>query len=163
MAKTLKKRLDEGQDINKAIDNLNNSYRVRMTRLNNSIKYILGMEFSYFITFTLSNDFITLKQKTIERKIKEALGSASYWVANEDYGSENNRLHYHSLAGYDVQLDYTTILDVYKYGAVNIIPIVIKSPMALKEYLLKQQMHASKQSASKVMRGRGKRTINVIR
>ena len=154
MAKTLVARIQEGQDLARAIRNLNSCYEKQIKRYDKRIELMLEECFIYFMTFTLSDKFISLKTQTITRKIKEALAQASQWILNADYGKTNGRLHYHALVSYRFQLDYTTILDIYKYGSVDIIPIKNKNQKALREYLLK---HQSKQTSNKVMMSRRKK------
>ena len=154
MAKTLEKRLNEGQNLQKAINNLNQSYERRISRYDKRIGKMLEKEHIYFITFTLSDKYINLKENTIERKIKEALGSASSWIVNRDYGKKNNRLHYHSLVAYEQELIYKDLISIYRYGSIDIIPVKDKNQKALREYLLG---HIEKQTASKVMVSRKRR------
>lgn len=161
MRKTLQQRINEGQNISKAIHNTNRSYYNRQTRLNNRIKAILNQEHSYFITFTISPEKEHIKYNTIVRKIKEALGGASLFVFNADYGKLGGRLHFHSLASFDYQLDYTTLNNIYKYGAINFKPIIVKNETALKEYIQKQQLHIEKQTASKIYFSRNKDVDNI--
>ncbi len=154
MAKTLEKRLNEGQHLQKAINNLNQSYERRISRYDKRIGKMLEKEYIYFITFTLSDKYINLKENTIERKIKEALGSASSWIVNRDYGKKNNRLHYHGLVAYEQELIYKDLISIYRYGSIDIIPVKDKNQKALREYLLG---HIEKQTASKVMVSRKRR------
>jgi len=155
--KSFTQRLDENQPIYQAIYNTNHSYAIRINRLNQRMRAILEAPVSYFITFTIKDDYIDIKPQTITRKIKEALSNASSWVANADYGELNGRLHFHSLACYNFHIDYNTITSIYKYGAVNIKPIIIKNDKALKEYLLKQTLHSIKHTASNIIYSRSRK------
>ena len=149
--KTLEQRLLEGQDIQQAIRNLNKSYEKMNARLKKRLEKLLKNEFVYFITFTNAPDcYNELDYNKYLRKIKKALASASGWVLNSDYGSENGRLHFHAVASFNSQLDYNTILEIYKYGAVNFKRIYSKNEKALREYLIKTLNHATKQTASKI-------------
>lgn len=153
MAKTLEKRLDEGQGFKRAVDNLNQSYYRRLTTLNKRIRYMLKNEHSYFITFTLRDDCLNFKKNTIERKIKEALNKsgASGWLLNRDYGSINGRLHYHAVASYNERLEYTDIVALYGYGSIDLKLITRKDIIAIRNYLVN---HSIKQTASKIMMSR---------
>ena len=148
--KTLRDRLQEGQDIQKAINNLNKSYQRRDSRLKKRIEKMLDQEHTYFITFTIAPKNYGLKYNTYLRKIKEALGGASGWVVNSDYGNINERLHFHCVATFNSQLDYTTLNDIYKYGSINFKLIYNSNEKAIREYLKKTFNHAVKQSAGKI-------------
>lgn len=149
--KTLRDRLQEGQDIQKAINNLNKSYQRRDSRLKKRIEQMLEQEHTYFITFTIAPKNYGLKYDTYLRKIKEALGNASGgWVVNSDYGDINERLHFHCVASFPSQLDYTTLNDIYKYGTIDFKPIYNSNEKAIREYLNKTFNHAVKQSAGKI-------------
>lgn len=142
--------MQEGQDLQKAIYNLNKSYKKRNARLKKRLEKILQQEYAYFITFTIAPQHYKYNYDTYLRKIKEALQSASGWVCNSDYGNDKGRLHFHVVASFNTQLDYNTINAVYNYGSVNFRPIYAKNEKAIREYLLKTFNHATKQSAGKI-------------
>lgn len=141
----------EGQDLAKAVNNLNKSYKRMINRYNKRLELMLKENYIYFITFTLKDSYLGLKQATIERKIKEALLGASWWIVNMDFGSRFGRLHYHGLATYNDKLDYKSLLSIYKYGSIDIIPVKDKNQKALREYILG---HSLKQTARRVMMSR---------
>ena len=148
--KTLEDRLQEGQPIQQAITNLNKSYQRRDGRLKKRLENMLQKEYVYFITFTIAPKNYGLKYNTYLRKIKEALGGASGWVVNSDYGSINERLHFHCVATFNSQLDYTTLNDIYKYGSINFKAIYNTNEKALREYLNKTFNHTIKQTAGRI-------------
>ena len=111
--KTLKDRIEEGQDIQRAITNLIKSYQRRDGRLKKRLEQMLEQDHTYFITFTIAPKNYGLKYNTYLRKIKEALGGASGWVVNSDYGNINDRLHFHCVASFHSQLDYTILNNIY--------------------------------------------------
>lgn len=155
--KTLKDRIQEGQPIQKAIINLNQSYYRRDVRLKKRLENMLQKEHTYFITFTIAPNYYDLSYNTYLRKIKKALGSASGWVLNSDYGSINERLHFHAVATFDDQLDYNIVNAIYQYGSVNYKPIFNKNEKALREYLLKTFNHAVKQTVGNTYFSRKKK------
>jgi len=154
MRKTPLQRLEEGQTLSKVVKNTKASFEKFASRLKKRITHIIEHEYSYFITFTISNEHLGHIKNTYERKIKEALSSASSWVFNEDFGPTTNRLHYHSIVCYDSQLDYNTLLGIYKYGSIDIERIKARDEKSLREYISKQVNHASKDSAQKVFYSR---------
>lgn len=158
MHKSLTKRIEEGQSISKAIKNLNNSYYKRMTRINTRITQMLeSNEKAYFVTFTISPEYEHISYNQIVKKIKEALQQTSTYIFNADYGKLNGRLHFHGLINTPYDIDYTTFYDIYKYGSINFAPIIVKNAQALKEYILKQQLHIEKQTSAKVYLSRIKK------
>lgn len=150
--KTLQERIEQGQALQQAINNLNKSYQRRDSRLKKRLEKMLKNDFTYFITFTIAPAHYGLNYDTYLRKIKEALNTAnaSAWVLNSDYGDENNRLHFHCVATFGRQLDYNTINVIYQYGSINYRLIYNKNEKALREYLNKTYNHAIKQSAGKI-------------
>ena len=148
--KTLKDRLQEGQDIQKAITNLNKSYQRRDSRLKKRLEQMLEQEHTYFITFTIAPKNEGLKYNTYLRKIKEALAGASGWVVNSDYGSINERLHFHAVSTFNDQLDYNIVNSIYQYGSVDFKPIFSNNEKALREYLIKTFNHTVKQTVGKI-------------
>lgn len=148
--KTLKDRIEEGQDIQRAITNLNKSYQRRDGRLKKRLENMLQNEYTYFITFTIAPENYGLNYDTYLRKIKEALGRASGWVVNSDYGDKNGRLHFHAVATFVSQLDYTTLNDIYKYGSINYMLIYNSNEKAIREYLNKTFNHTIKQTAGRI-------------
>lgn len=154
--KTLRQRLDENQEPQRAINNTNKSSEQFYTRIRKRIKRILTQEHVYFMTFTLNEKSLNLKQRTHIKKITETLASRSVidYVLNNDYGDQNSRLHYHCVACFNFQLDYTMIYDIYKYGAVNVRQIVKKDLKSIAEYILKLTNHATKKTTAKLWRKR---------
>ena len=155
--KTLKDRLQEGQDTQRAITNLNKSYQRRDSRLKKRLENMLQKEYVYFITFTIAPKNYGLKYNTYLRKIKEALAGASGWVVNSDYGSINERLHFHCVATFNSRLDYNTLNNIYQYGTIDFKPIYSANEKALREYLLKTFNHAVKQTAGNTYFSRKKK------
>lgn len=148
--KTLSDRLKEGQEIQQAIINLNKSYYRRDSRLKKRLENMLQNDHTYFITFTIAPKYYDLKYNTYIRKIKEALGGASGWVLNSDYGKTNDRLHFHCVATFNSQLDYSTLNNIYKYGTIDFKLIYNANEKAIREYLNKTFNHAVKQTAGKI-------------
>lgn len=154
--KTLKQRLEENQEPQKAINNTIKSHEKFYTRIRKRVKRIIQQEHSYFMTFTLKDQALDLHQRTHIKKITETLASLSVidYVLNNDYGDKNNRLHYHCVACFSFQLDYTTFYETYKYGAVNCRAIIKKDLKSITEYLLKLTNHALKKTSAKIWRKR---------
>lgn len=156
--KGLKDRINEGQEVSRAINNTHNSVRDGYKTMLKRVQAALQTSNAYFITFTINDSNYNLSMDTYRRKIKEALAPASTWVANEDYGKTNGRLHFHALVGFGFQLDYSMITDIYKYGAINFEPIRTKNAEAIRNYMLKLTLHATKETANSIFYSRTKRS-----
>jgi len=154
MVKTLKQRIEEGQRTAKAVENTIRAEQKRHSKIKKRIAFILEQPFSYFITFTLTNDYLNLKFNTYTKKIRQSLKASKLWIANSDYGSKNDRLHFHVVACYTDQLDYNTILSVWQYGNVDFKPIIRKDEKSIREYILKTTNHALKLTVGRIIYGR---------
>lgn len=157
--KGLKDRIHNGQEISKAINNTKECEKKAHYNMLKRVQAILETSQAYFITFTINNDNYNHQMQTYRRKIKEALAPASAWVANEDYGKTNGRLHFHALVGFGFQIDYSIITDIYKYGAINFQPIYTKNAEAIRNYMLKLTLHATKETANNIFYSRTKRSV----
>lgn len=159
MRKTALQRLKEGQQPQKAWYNTQKAFERLTTRLTKRISWILIQPHKYFITFTIAPGHEGLSIETYARKKKEALSQASCYVSNKDYGDLNGRLHFHAIASFDVQQDYTTgaclLTSVWKYGRVQIDVITVENEKSLREYISKQVNHATKDTAHKIWYSRG--------
>lgn len=160
--KGIKDRINNGQEITKAIHNIKECDKKSYYNMLKRVQKILDIQYVYFITFTINDSNYNLSMDTYRRKIKEALAPASTWVANEDYGKTNGRLHFHALVGFGFQLDYNTITDIYKYGAVNFKPIHTKNAEAIRNYMLKLTLHATKETANSIFYSRQKRRNDYV-
>jgi len=156
--KTLVERLEQ-YNTGKALRLYNESRYALNTRVKKKVKQILEYENKYFITFTLQDKYLTRDKKYLMRKIKEALSQASLYIANEDYGSKNGRLHFHALASFNLQLDYTTkdnyVHSIWKYGNIDFMKIYNSNDEAITKYLTKLTNHAIKSTAGKIVYSRG--------
>lgn len=131
-----------------------NSAKMRLQRLKKRVKRIINEPYSIFFTFTLDNQHLNRNYITIERRIKKALGNASDYVINNDLGSRNERLHYHGVASFTDLPNYSTIHDIYQYGAIKGIKITSYRDKAITEYISKLSNHATKSAVSRIIRKR---------
>jgi len=154
--KTIKERLKEGQQLQRAFLNADTSLKMRNYRLTKRVKITLQQPQSYFVTFTIDNKHIGLKRETFRRKVKETLRSiASLYIANDDYGSKNNRYHLHALVGSLSKIDYTTAYNTWQYGTIDFQPITTKEALRIKNYITKLTLHATKETARDLIYSRG--------
>lgn len=149
--KTFLQRIEQGYQPIKASFNTELSDSMRLYRLKKRCQSIIEMKYSFFVTFTIAPEYYHLKKDTIRKKAQSALGLARY-VLNEDYGTQNERLHFHALTGYDATINYKDIIAQYPYGAVNFKVVKVRSLTSKKIslYITKTYNHAIKNTAGKV-------------
>lgn len=112
----------------------------------------------YFITLTINNDNLEKSRRTFTDKIKLIFENSNY-IANEDFGKENGRLHYHVIC------EENKDLSLWKYGYTLAIKCKrTKSSIddnfitekRLASYLTKLANHCVKESSGKIIYGRKK-------
>lgn len=124
-----------------------NSMYMKNKRLRQRIE--LMKQFSnciYFATFTLNNDFIDFRKETLEIYLKRALKeNCNVYVANADYGSLNERLHFHAII---TCRDIEKLRDAWKYGFSDFEKVkwFEHSPIKMAKYITKLTNHAMKDS-----------------
>lgn len=122
-----------------------NAYRKRLQRLKKRVSTILASNKAIFLTLTFNDnslsryDFIFLK--TAVRKFLKS--QCSNYVCNADYGSLNNRLHFHALV---VPINDLIDYSLYPYGAINGRKVYLSNTTRLSRYILKLSYHAIKDS-----------------
>lgn len=128
-----------------------NAY-ARTSRAKKRIEYILThFENSYFVTFTLNDEYVDLSFDTLALRVKRVCKLfSSVWICNDDYGDKYGRLHFHAVMSDDkVSID---LLDTqWKFGFVKVEKIRIdeQSSRRLARYVTKLARHAVKYSAGK--------------
>ena len=138
------------KDIWEEAEKINNASRARTKRLKDRIRYIMENYDSTFVTLTFTDE--TLKNTTFEtRKRYVVRYLKSYgvpYVANVDYGKENEREHYHAIIGTQT-LNYK---DWNSNGAINGKKIIKKKnldsngDLKLAKYITKLTNHAIKET-----------------
>lgn len=149
--KNIAERVEEGQTVQKAIINYSKSYYKRIGTLKKRLQSLLEGKHVYFITYTIK-DIENAKIGQIQKSIKKSLNENAVieYLYNEDYGTENGRLHYHCIASFKDRIDYKKIMLYYDQGAVNFKEIIAKNNENIKRYLTKQTLHATKQNTGKI-------------
>lgn len=110
-----------------------------------------------FLTLTFTDKVLnSTTQETRRRYVSRWLKSKSdYYIANIDYGSENEREHYHAIINCRVD-------NSWEYGAINFKQITNKNEKALAKYINKLTNHAIKATTkqNKVIYSSGARKID---
>lgn len=124
------------------LDRYSKNHYKRNNRLKMKIKRLL-VEFKepVFITLTFTNETLEkTSEETRRRYVSRFLKSQNVkYVANVDYGSRNNREHYHGVAS--GRIDPTSWI----YGSCNVQKVRQNSdPLALAKYVNKLVNHAKK-------------------
>lgn len=156
--KTVEQRfIDNPYNIQRAIDNSRKSEERYRSRIKKRVEEMLTQPYTYFYTYTLSDKYIDAPQEQHIKKIKATLPQATFYMINNDYGTQTDRLHYHALASFNHKYD-TTLLEKYQYGFTSVKEIKEKNSKQIYEYILKLSNHAIKKSVAKIWRSR--RTSN---
>ena len=73
----------------------------------------------YFVTLTFNNETLKLKERTRRNYIKEHLEQFNGYIANIDYGSKNEREHYHAIIIADEKTETEKILNTKKFVTIK--------------------------------------------
>ena len=95
---------------------------------------------SYFVTLTLSDDYINEDKSLLIRRFLERIRkyhgvSVRHWIISE-YGERTNRFHYHGLF-FDIPFHRTQLLKYWKYGHIVIKPITPRRISYITQYVNK--------------------------
>lgn len=141
----------------RVLRNLDNSWYYKTGLLKRKISYMLTNFECVFLTLTFTDKVLnSTTQETRRRYISRWLKSKSdYYIANIDYGSENEREHYHAIINCRVD-------NSWEYGAINFKQITNKNEKALAKYINKLTNHAIKATTkqNKVIYSSGARKID---
>lgn len=127
-----------------------NSGMRRATRLRSRIEDIIPQSDSTFITLTFSDSVLaSTSEKTrkayVERYLKEQSNGLPY-VANIDFGKDNNREHYHAVCAFRVNPK-----EWHKYGGIRTLKVRKTSkPIVLAKYVSKLTNHGIKETGKQV-------------
>lgn len=133
----------------RVIENLN---RGRQRRIKTLKVFIQNKVFNhaqnnaYFGTLTLNEDYVGIPLENLKRRIKRVLlKHCQSVVLNVDYGSINNRLHFHCVVLCD---DIEALENDYKFGFTLFKPINLEEndKKKISKYLSKLTYHAIKSS-----------------
>lgn len=125
---------------------VNNASYHRTKRLKDRIKTMLTSGSCIFLTLTFRNDVLaSTSEETRKRYVSRALKTMSCkYVANIDYGSKNQREHYHAV----VLCDQVS-QEQWKYGNLDFERVRVNdvdSPVKIAKYINKLTNHAIKET-----------------
>ena len=119
------------------------SIAVRKWRLKLRIDYMINNFKCSFVTLTISDDYIYKDIKYLKDYVTKFLKKMNcFYVGNVDYGSENERLHFHFVVASD---NKEFIKNNYKLGFSDVRVITSKNAYRLSNYVDKLTLHSIKQ------------------
>lgn len=126
-------------------DRIYNSFRKRQARLKKRIENMIVTNDCLFLTLTFTDSVLdTTSFDTRKKYVLRFLNSLQCaFVGNVDYGSKNDREHYHCV----VAINNVSCND-WSYGAINFKRIVNKNSLALAKYVAKLTNHALKETTN---------------
>lgn len=136
------------QDIDEA-RLINNASYHRVKRLNERIERYLSMGECIWLTLTFNDKTLSeTNAKTRRRYVSHFLKSQSnYYVANIDYGKDNEREHYHAVVvGSFVDMEKWS---KYGFAYTERIKNHLKTSVKLSKYVSKLTNHAIKESTKR--------------
>lgn len=125
----------------KQVYNASHAYNAKVNRIKHFIVFNLYLyKNMYFVTLTFNNDNLNKVDSNISKRIKYALSCFESYMYCVDYGSCNNRVHYHCLAF----SNDSNIKSIYwNYGFFNIKRCIYIN-RAIAQYITKYCQHQSK-------------------
>lgn len=140
-----------------------NSMRMKNKRLRQRIDLMLTCSSNVcFCTFTLNEQYINYSKTTLEIYLKRILkDNCPIYIANADYGSQNERLHFHAVA---IVNDIQKLKNDWKFGFSDIQVVCARENCEIKmaKYVSKLTNHALKDSTrpleNKLIYSRGVQT-----
>lgn len=128
---------------------LNSSTYHKRARLNKKIKRYLESGNCLWVTLTFSNKTLeSTSEETRKQYVRRYLKS-NYkdYIANIDYGSKNDREHYHAI----IRTDYMNLKEWHQYGAIKVEHIRTNdvSIKKLSKYVTKLTNHAVKETCKR--------------
>lgn len=139
----------------KAVSNNSESRYKRVKRLNRRLKYMFAFgEVLIFCTLTFSEEALQkTKPETRKQYVKRwCEENSSAWIANIDFGDQNEREHYHVLVvGWQIPTTW-----IYGKANFKVVPPYESDSVRVTKYISKFQNHAIKDStrSQKVMYSR---------
>lgn len=125
----------------------NNNFFQRKSRVYKRIKSIIEDELpSYFLTLTFNDDVLYNTKKKTRREYVSKFLKNNYvdYVANIDFGDENEREHYHAVVLSQTLIKGRSVNWYYGFSNKKKIRNTTKSHKKITNYLLKLTNHAMK-------------------
>ena len=137
---------------NREFERILSARYMKVSRLKKKIIYLMARhKYIYFCTFTFNDYYITKSERTQKDLIKSCLYNFDNnikYVLNVDYGSKNERLHYHGIIATDTKLDLRNYLKIAYpcFTSCDRVPITTNDVKRLSKYINKLTNHSLKSS-----------------
>lgn len=125
---------------------------MKVSRLKKKIVYLMARHKNiYFCTFTFNDYYLNKSERTQKDLIKRSLYSFDRnikFILNVDYGSKNERLHYHGIIATDSDLDLRQFLKLSYpcFTSCDKVAITTNDIKRLSKYINKLTNHCLKDS-----------------
>lgn len=127
---------------------LNNAFYARLKRLRARVAgMIVKYNSLWFVTLTFSDETLArTSQAYRKRLVKQFLNDYPEYVANIDYGKENEREHYHALVAGNSIIDSNWTKYGFIYNELCLLSDIDSTVPAVSKYVAKLSNHAVKET-----------------
>lgn len=142
-----------GKDVARVTANINNSKRKKYKRCRHRIEQTVLDGNAWFVTLTFSDKTLERTSKDTRRQYvrRNLQKHFEIYVANIDYGSKNEREHYHSLiyCQHDPTNEIKSFWDKYGFSKTEQVRTTEDDAKRTIKYVVKLTRHALKETTSK--------------
>ena len=142
-----------GKDVARVTANINNSKRKKYKRCRHRIEQMVLDGNAWFVTLTFSDKTLERTSKDTRRQYvrRNLQKHFEIYVANIDYGSKNEREHYHALiyCQHDPTNEIKAFWDKYGFSKVEQVRTTEDDAIRTTKYVVKLTRHALKETTQK--------------
>lgn len=141
-----------GKDISRVTKNIDSSKNKRYNRCKRRIESIILEGYGWFITLTFSDKALSSTSKQTRRRyVVRCLNKFGIYVANIDYGSKNEREHYHAVVRceHDPTNEIKEFWDAYGFSYTEHVRTTKDDVARTLKYVTKLCRHALKETTRK--------------
>lgn len=142
-----------GKDVARVTANINNSKRKKYKRCRHRIEQMVLDGNAWFVTLTFSDKTLERTSKDTRRQYvrRNLQKHFEIYVANIDYGSINEREHYHALiyCQHDPTSEIKAFWDKYGFSKIEQVRTTEDDAKRTIKYVVKLTRHALKETTSK--------------
>lgn len=142
-----------GKDVARVTANINNSKRKKYKRCRHRIEQMVLDGNAWFLTLTFNDKTLERTSKDTRRQYvrRNLQKHFEIYVANIDYGSKNEREHYHALiyCQHDPTSEIKAFWDKYGFSKIEQVRITEDDVKRTIKYVVKLTRHALKETTSK--------------
>ena len=142
-----------GKDVARVTANINNSKRKKYKRCRHRIEQMVLDGNAWFLTLTFNDKTLERTSKDTRRQYvrRNLQKHFEIYVANIDYGSKNEREHYHALiyCQHDPTSEIKAFWDKYGFSKIEQVRTTEDDVKRTIKYVVKLTRHALKETTSK--------------